>query len=148
MAEKLGIEDTKQLLDFIFSLAEAVKKSAADGEFSWSDGLNFIDPLKKIGPAIDDIDNVIPEVMDLDASEWNELVDFCQEKFDFITESTEDGEEVDVESKIEDALNAGVELLRLTQIIKALDNNGRRATGCQAPSRSVTARGRTTGQTN
>jgi len=119
MAEKLGIEDTKQLLDFIFSLAEAVKKSAADGEFSWSDGLNFIDPLKKIGPAIDDIDNVIPEVMDLDASEWNELVDFCQEKFDFITESTEDGEEVDVESKIEDALNAGVELLRLTQIIKA-----------------------------
>ena len=119
MAEKLGIEDTKQLLDFIFSLAEAVKKSAADGEFSWSDGLNFIDPLKKIGPAIDDIDNVITEVMDLDASEWNELVDFCQEKFDFITESTEDGEEVDVESKIEDALNAGVELLRLTQIIKA-----------------------------
>ena len=119
MAEKLGIEDTKQLLDFIFSLAEAVKKSAADGEFSWSDGLNFIDPLKKIGPAIDDIDNVIPEVMDLDASEWNELVDFCQEKFDFITESTEDGEEVDVESKIEDAVNAGVELLRLTQIIKA-----------------------------
>ena len=119
MAEKLGIEDTKQLLDFIFSLAEAVKKSAADGEFSWSDGLNFIDPLKKIGPAIDDIDNVIHEVMDIDASEWNELVDFCQEKFDFITESTEDGEEVDVESKIEDALNAGVELLRLTQIIKA-----------------------------
>ena len=119
MAEKLGIEDTKQLLDFIFSLAEAVKKSAADGEFSWSDGLNFIDPLKKIGTSIDDIDNVIPEVMDLDASEWNELVDFCQEKFDFITESTEDGEEVDVESKIEDALNAGVELLRLTQIIKA-----------------------------
>ena len=119
MAEKLGIEDTKQLLDFIFSLAEAVKKSAADGEFSWTDGLNFIDPLKKIGPAIDDIDNVIHEVMDLDASEWNELVDFCQEKFDFITESTEDGEEVDVESKIEDALNAGVELLRLTQIIKA-----------------------------
>ena len=119
MAEKLGIEDTKHLLDFIFSLAEAVKKSAADGEFRWSDGLNFIDPLKKIGPAIDDIDNVIPEVMDLDASEWNELVDFCQEKFDFITESTEDGEEVDVESKIEDALNAGVELLRLTQIIKA-----------------------------
>ena len=119
MAEKLGIEDTKELLNFIFSLAEAVKKSAADGEFSWSDGLNFIDPLKKMGPAIDDIQNVIPEVMDLDASEWNELVDYCQEKFDFITESVEDGEEIDVESKIEDALNAGVELLRLTQIIKA-----------------------------
>lgn len=118
MAEKVGIEDTKELLDFIFSLAEAVKKSAADGKFSWSDGLNFIEPLKKIAPAIDDIENVIPEVMDLDASEWNELVDYCQEKFDFITEN-DDGEEVNVEDKIEDALNAGIELLRLTQIIKA-----------------------------
>ena len=118
MAEKVGIEDTKELLDFIFSLAEAVKKSAADGKLSWSDGLNFIEPLKKIAPAIDDIENVIPEVMDLDASEWNELVDYCQEKFDFITES-DDGEEVNVEDKIEDALNAGIELLRLTQIIKA-----------------------------
>ena len=118
MAEKVGIEDTKELLDFIFSLAEAVKKSAADGKFSWSDGLNFIEPLKKIAPAIDNIEDVIPEVMDLDASEWNELVDYCQNKFDFITES-DDGEEVDIETKIEDALNAGIELLRLTQIIKA-----------------------------
>ena len=118
MAEKLGIDDTKELLDFIFSLAEAVKKSAADGKFSWSDGLNFIEPLKKIGPAIDNIEDVITEVMDLDASEWNELVDYCQNKFDFITES-DDGEEVDIETKIEDALNAGIELLRLTQIIKA-----------------------------
>jgi hypothetical protein len=118
MAEKVGIEDTKELLDFIFSLAEAVKKSAADGKFSWSDGLNFIEPLKKIGPAIDNIEDVIPEVMDLDASEWNELVDYCQNKFDFITES-DDGEEVDIETKIEDALNAGIELLRLTQISKA-----------------------------
>ena len=118
MAEKVGIEDTKELLDFIFSLAEAVKKSAADGKFSWSDGLNFIEPLKKIGPAIDNIEDVIPEVMDLDASEWNEFVDYCQNKFDFITES-DDGEEVDIETKIEDALNAGIELLRLTQIIKA-----------------------------
>jgi len=118
MAEKVGIEDTKELLDFIFSLAEAVKKSAADGKFSWTDGLNFIEPLKKIAPAIDNIEDVIPEVMDLDASEWNELVDYCQNKFDFITES-DDGEEVDIETKIEDALNAGIELLRLTQIIKA-----------------------------
>ena len=70
MAEdkEYGIQQTKELLDFIFSLAEAVKKSASDGKFSWSDGLNFIEPLKKIAPAIDDIDQVIPEYMDLDSS--------------------------------------------------------------------------------
>lgn len=120
MAEekKYGIQQTKELLDFIFSLAEAIKKSASDGKFSWSDGLNFIDPLKKIAPAIDDIESVIPEVMDLDSSEWNELVDYIQERFDLVTTST-DGEEDDIETKIEEALNAGVELLRLTQVIKA-----------------------------
>ena len=120
MAEdkKYGIQQTKELLDFIFSLAEAIKKSASDGKFSWTDGLNFIEPLKKIAPAINDIDDVIPEVMDLDASEWNELVEYIQGRFDLVTTST-DGEEDDIETKIEEALNAGVELLRLTQIIKA-----------------------------
>ena len=37
MAQERGIEQTKELLDFIFSLAEAIKKSTADGEFTWSD---------------------------------------------------------------------------------------------------------------
>jgi len=114
MAER-GIEQTKELLDFIFSLAEAIKKSTADGEFTWSDGLNFIDPLKKIAPAIDDIDEVIPEVMDLDASEWNELVDYVTERFDLDISSDDDS---DVETRVEEALNAGVELLRLTQVMK------------------------------
>ena len=118
MAEKRGIEQTKELLDFIFALITAIKESTRDGDFTWSDGLNFIEPLKKIAPAIDDIDQVIPEVMDLDASEWNELVDYIQERFDIVTTST-DGEEDDIETKIEEALNAGIELLRLTQVIKA-----------------------------
>ena len=115
MAEERGIEQTKELLDFIFSLVEAIKKSTADGDFSWTDGLNFIEPLKKIAPAIDDIEDVIPEVMDLDASEWNELIDFVQEKFNLDIDPDDDS---DIESRGEEALNAGVELLRLTQVIK------------------------------
>ena len=47
--EKRGIEETKELLEFVFSLAEAIKKSNADGEFNWRDGLNFIEPLKRLG---------------------------------------------------------------------------------------------------
>ena len=117
MAEEkqYGIQQTKELLDFIFSLVEAIKKSTSDGDFSWSDGLNFIEPLKKIAPALDDIEQVIPEVMDLDASEWNELVDYVQANFNLEVSEDDDS---DIESKIEEALNAGVELLRLTQIIK------------------------------
>ena len=115
MAEERGIEQTKELLDFIFSLVEAIKKSTADGDFSWTDGLNFIEPLKKIAPAIDDIEDVIPEVMDLDDSEWSELIDFVQEKFDLDLDPDDD---LDIEARIEEALNAGVELLRLTQAFK------------------------------
>ena len=115
MAEERGIEQTKELLDFIFSLVEAIKKSKADGDFSWTDGLNFIEPLKKIAPAIDDIEDVIPEVMDLDASEWNELIDFVQSRFDLDIDPDDDS---DIESKVEEALNAGVELLRLTQAFR------------------------------
>ena len=116
MAEERGIQQTKELLDFIFSLVEAIKKSTADGDFSWSDGLNFIEPLKKIAPALDDIEQVIPEVMDLDSSEWNELVDYVRANFNLEVSEEDDS---DIETKIEEALNAGVELLRLTQIIKA-----------------------------
>ena len=115
MAEERGIQQTKELLDFIFSLVEAIKQSTKDGEFTWSDGLNFIEPLKKIAPAIDDIEDVIPEVTDLDASEWNELIDFVQEKFNLDIDPDDDS---DIESRVEEALNAGVELLRLTQSFK------------------------------
>ena len=47
--EKKGIQETKELLAFVFSLAEAIKKSNADGDFNWRDGLNFIEPLKRLG---------------------------------------------------------------------------------------------------
>ena len=47
--EKYGIQETKELLSFVFSLAEAIKKSNADGDFNWRDGLNFIEPLKRLG---------------------------------------------------------------------------------------------------
>ena len=77
--------------------------------------MNFIEPLKKIAPAIDDIEDVIPEVMDLDASEWNELIDFVQSRFDLDINPDDDS---DIESKVEEALNAGVELLRLTQAFR------------------------------
>ena len=112
--EKKGIQETKDLLAFVFSLAEAIKKSNADGDFNWRDGLNFIEPLKRLGPAIDNIEDIIPEVADLDAEEWNELVDYVSEQWNLDTSDTED----DISERIEDGLNAGIELIRMTQIFK------------------------------
>ena len=112
--EKKGIQETKELLAFVFSLEEAIKKSNADGDFNWRDGLNFIEPLKRLGPAIDNIEDIIPEVADLDAEEWNELVDYVSEQWNLDTSDTED----DISERIEDGLNAGIELIRMTQIFK------------------------------
>ena len=113
--EKRGIEETKELLEFVFSLAEAIKKSNADGEFNWRDGLNFIEPLKRLGPAIDNIEDIVPEVADLDSEEWTELVEFVSSKWDL---DTGDGDD-DISDRIEDGLNAGIELVRMTQLFKA-----------------------------
>tara|TARA_R100001443_G_scaffold98808_1_gene105887 strand:- start:468 stop:818 length:351 start_codon:yes stop_codon:yes gene_type:complete len=112
--EKYGIQETKELLLFVFSLAEAIKKSNADGDFNWRDGLNFIEPLKRLGPAIDNIEDIIPEVADLDAEEWNELITFVSEQWDLDNSDSED----DISVRIEDGLNAGIELIRMTQIFK------------------------------
>ena len=116
MAEKkYGIQETKELLEFVFSLAEAIKKSNADGEFNWRDGLNFIEPLKRLGPAIDNIEEIVPEVADLDSEEWAELVEFVSSKWDLDTGDADD----DISDRIEDGLNAGIELVRMTQLFKA-----------------------------
>ena len=54
--EKRGIEETKDILDFMFSFVEAVGKAKKDGEMSWSDARYFIDPVKKLFEAVDDIE--------------------------------------------------------------------------------------------
>ena len=112
--EKYGIQETKELLSFVFSLAEAIKKSNADGDFNWSDGLNFIEPLKRLGPAIDNIEDIIPEIGDLDANEWNELITYVSEQWDLDNSDSDD----DLSERIEDGLNAGIELVRMTQLFK------------------------------
>ena len=49
-----------------------------------------------------------------DAEEWNELVTFVSERWDL---DTEDGDD-DLSQKIEEGLNAGIELIRMTQLFK------------------------------
>ena len=72
MAEaKRGIEETKDVLDFMFSFIDAVGKAKEDGEMSWSDARHFIDPVKKLFEAVEDIEEVLPEIVDLDESEYD-----------------------------------------------------------------------------
>ena len=110
-----GIKETKEVLAFVFSLGKATAAALEDGDLSWSDALKVVEPLKKIGPAIDDIEDVLVEVQDIDDEEFAELINYVRDEFD-LSSITEDIEEI--EMYVEDALNAGVEILKVIRLFK------------------------------
>ena len=65
MVEKRGIEETRDINHYVFSFVEAVGKAKADGQMTASDARYFIDPVKKVFEAVDDIEEVLPEIEDL-----------------------------------------------------------------------------------
>ena len=64
MAEVKGIKETKDVMEFIFSFVDAIGKAKADDKFTWTDARYFIDPVKKLFEAVDNIEDVIPENID------------------------------------------------------------------------------------
>ena len=87
MAEKRGIEETRDIIDFVFSFVEAVGKAKADGEMSWRDARYVIDPVKKLFEAVDDIEEVLPEIEDLTDEEYDELVEYVKGKWNYDEEN-------------------------------------------------------------
>ena len=77
-----GISEIKEVLSFVFSLGRATALSLEDGDIGWSDAINFIEPIRKLGPALDHIEDVMMEVGDLDDDEFSELVDFVKSEYD------------------------------------------------------------------
>lgn len=111
-----GIKETKEVLAFVFSLGKATALALEDGDLSWSDALKFIEPLKKIGPALDDIEDVLIEVQDIDDEEFAELINYVRDEFD-LSSFVDDIEEI--EMYVEDALNAGVEVLKIIRMFRS-----------------------------
>ena len=85
--EKRGIEETKDVLDFVFSFVDAVEKAKKDGEMTLTDARYFIDPVKKLFEAVDDIEDVLPEMEDLSDEEYDELVEYVKGKWDYDEEN-------------------------------------------------------------
>ena len=109
--EKRGIEETKDILDFVFSFVEAVGKAKKDGEMTWSDARYFIDPVKKLFEAVDDIEEVLPEIEDLDDKEYDELVEYVKEKWDY--------DEENLDWVVDTAIEAGRGVLTLINMQKS-----------------------------
>ena len=110
-----GITETKEVLAFVFSLGRATASALEDGDLGWSDAMKFIEPLKKLGPALENIEDVLIEVQDIDEEEFAELINFCRDEFK-LEELVENHEEI--EMMVEDALNAGVEIMKIIRMFK------------------------------
>ena len=108
--EKRGIEETKDILDFVFSFVEAVGKAKKDGEMSWTDARFFIDPITKLFEAVDDIEDVLPEIEDLDEAEYDELVEYVREKWDY--------DEENLDWIVDTAIEAGKSILVMVNMSK------------------------------
>ena len=111
MAETRGIEETKDILDFMFSFVEAVGKAKADGEMSWSDARYFIDPVRKLFEAVDDIEEVLPEIEDFSEEEYDQLVEYVKEKWNYDDEN--------LDWIVDTAIEAGKSILMMINLQKS-----------------------------
>lgn len=110
-----GIKETKELLRFVFSVVEAVKESLSDGDMDIWDAKNFLEPLSYLAEAIDNIDEVLPELQDLDEGEVMELVQYCMEELDIGGDINVVEEVEAAKQRVTDALTMGKALLSLVQ---------------------------------
>ena len=108
--EQRGIEEIKDVLDFMFSFIEAVGKARADGEMSWGDARHFIDPVKKLFYAVEDIEEVLPEIDYLSESEYDELVEYVKGKWNY--------DEENLDWIVDTAIEAGRGILTLVNMQK------------------------------
>ena len=109
--EQRGIEEVKDILDFMFSFIEAVGKARKDGEMSWGDARYFIDPVKKLFDAVEDIEEVLPEIEDLSEEEYDELVEYVKGKWDY--------DEENLDWVVDTAIEAGKSILMMVNLQKS-----------------------------
>ena len=99
-----GIQETKDVLSFVATLANQLSASLSDGTFDPADVVNFIPVLQKVIPAFDDINLVDDELLDLTSEEKDELVAFFQAELDL--------EEDEIEAFVETGFAVALELFK------------------------------------
>lgn len=110
MASSHGIEELWDVIDTGLSFGIALNQSQADG-WQWSDIGNFIGPLTTIPAAINGIQQVDEEALDLQEEEITELTVRVLQKIPGITSEH-------ARKLVFAAMNAGLWLLRIAAVLK------------------------------
>ena len=116
MSER-GVKETKEVLAFVFSMTNAIKVSLAAGDFDFWDAKNFVEPLKKIAPAVENIEEVLPELEDLSLDEVIELTKYSMTELGLGGNIDVEAEVNDAVKKVEDAIDMGKKMLSLVKSI-------------------------------
>lgn len=105
---KHGIEETKDLVKALLSMASATAAAKAnDGKINLQDMALLVMPMTSLPAALTGLDQVPSELMDLDAEEKVELLEFAKKEFDLPSD--------DVEKLVERALTIGLGLFELVR---------------------------------
>lgn len=99
----MKLKETKEVVDFIISFAEALAASLNDGHLSVTDAIHFWEPISNISDAVEGFEDVLEEIKHLSEDDMHDLCEYIIEEFDI--------DQDDVEEMIEKALQTGVTLL-------------------------------------
>ena len=77
---------------------------------TWTDARYFIDPVKKLFDAVDEIEEVLPEIEDLSDEEYDELVEYVKGKWNY--------DEENLDWVVDTAIEAGRGILTLINMQK------------------------------
>lgn len=113
MAELLGIENLKKLIQAGLAIPKQIAESSADG-WQFTDAFSFIDEGMAVVAVARSIKDIMAELKDLSEEERNELNSYFSALFDIPNDK--------VEKYIEDALLWGTITVRLVTGFKQLHN--------------------------
>lgn len=73
MADSKGIDEVKNVLNFLFQLGLQVEKVVEKGSVSLFDAVSFFGAFKAAGPALANLKDFVPELSDLNDQELADL---------------------------------------------------------------------------
>lgn len=95
----LGMQNVLEVVDFGVELMNATGKVLEDGKFDWkTETFTFIPAFTKLPSAIKDIDQFVPEFLDMDPDEEKQLQAHVRTAFDIPQDKVEEVIELALET--------------------------------------------------
>ena len=99
----MEMKETKEMLKFIISLANAVGKAMEDGSMGLLDMSHFMGSIASAGDAFNDSGKIVAEFKAMTVAQRIDLVSYVKKEFDLPQDN--------IEAVVEKSLDAGMKIL-------------------------------------